>query len=228
MTDTDTRLVVFLLTVALAIGAILGAFLQRSRGRLSIAPRRRRQATNEALETAHARNMPESNPWEMRRETAPTAPLAPRFFERSESGRFAQDPRAPQSPPKRTSSVRKKPEPPTRDRNKPAKGSDPFEGMEKESPLKRLGYQVGKSSPLLPRERREILRAAVTEHFPNDYPREYIERWGTPLTKKRVRQIAYHLDYLIERDGRRFSHRHAVADRKADREWLEQEFPDKF
>tara|TARA_R110002049_G_scaffold297174_1_gene485975 strand:+ start:491 stop:1918 length:1428 start_codon:yes stop_codon:yes gene_type:complete len=94
-----------------------------------------------------------------------------------------------------------------------------------ESPLKKLGYQVGKSSELEKRERQNILRKAF-----KSIPAANLEpyKWGTNNSPKRLESIATHLAHQIK-NFRRIKTRnyfYAIQDWKDDLDFLKSEFYD--
>jgi hypothetical protein len=94
----------------------------------------------------------------------------------------------------------------------------------KESPLHLLGYRVGKSSGLSPKERRDILRQCYQQRvlaFSDDSPAAYRESWGRPCSAKRLYRMAWHIKVLIEgRTGSDPRKPVARADWIADFKWL--------
>jgi hypothetical protein len=94
--------------------------------------------------------------------------------------------------------------------------SDPLSNIknwQEQSPLKLLGYHVGKTKGLKVDRRREILRQALNDYLPNAYSREYAEAWGTPGTRARYA---------------RPSRRYAVSDWTADLSWFKENFSARF
>ncbi len=103
-----------------------------------------------------------------------------------------------------------------------------FSALHKNSPINLLGYRVGASSPLLPRERRAILASAVSDHLPNAFGPDYLAIWGTPGTRKRYEQIQRHLRFLLKSQGAHPRRRLAANDWTADLEWLTAQFGARF
>ena len=109
--------------------------------------------------------------------------------------------------------------------------SDPLSNIknwQEQSPLKLLGYHVGKTKRLKVDRRREILRQALDDYLPNAYSREYAEAWGTPGTRARYKRICQHLALMIEMHKARPSRRYAVSDWTADLSWFKENFSSRF
>jgi hypothetical protein len=88
-----------------------------------------------------------------------------------------------------------------------------------ESPLKKLGYTVGRTHGLPPSERRAILRNAYVGTLKRVHSDEYMRDWGQPRTRRRLWRIAYHLAWLArsKRHNRSFDTAvdHWVSDLRA-------------
>jgi hypothetical protein len=109
--------------------------------------------------------------------------------------------------------------------------SDPLSNIknwQEQSPLKLLGYHVGKTKGLKVDRRREILRQALNDYLPNAYSREYAEAWGTPGTRARYKRICQHLALMIEMHKTRPSRCFAVSDWTADLSWFKENFSARF
>lgn len=74
----------------------------------------------------------------------------------------------------------------------PGAGHLPDDDWPDESPLKRLGYHVGRNAPSQ-NARRELLALAFTSPLPQVISPQYMEKWGRPDSKERLYQIATHL-----------------------------------
>ena len=96
--------------------------------------------------------------------------------------------------------------------------STEWEGVE-ESPLYRAGYTVAENEGLLPSERRSVLSGAFNGELIWVYSDDYMNSWGTPLTRKRLRRIAYHIAMLTRRHGH---HTKAITRWKSDLAWLKE------
>ncbi len=94
--------------------------------------------------------------------------------------------------------------------------SPEWEGVE-ESPLYVAGYTVAENEGLLPSERRSVLSEAFSGELTWVYSDDYMNSWGTPSTRKRLRRIAYHIAMLTRRHGH---HTKAIARWRSDLAWL--------
>ncbi len=94
--------------------------------------------------------------------------------------------------------------------------SSEWEGVEK-SPLYLAGYTVAENEGLAPSERRSVLSGAFTGELSWAHSNDYMDSWGSPLTRKRLRRIAYHIAMLTRRHGH---HTKAIARWKGDLAWL--------
>lgn len=108
---------------------------------------------------------------------------------------------------------------------------DPFVGIEKghddrieESPLKAMGYTVGKIRGLPVTSRKKILERAYSGNLPFVHSDEYMLDWGEPRTRRRLWRIAHHLAWLANSWKRLPNHRVAVSDWKNDIDMLEKQF----
>jgi hypothetical protein len=93
-----------------------------------------------------------------------------------------------------------------------------------ESPLFRMGYQVGISNGQPLSNRRSLLEKAYQGKIPNVEDAHYMEEWGTPGHSKRLWRIAHHIAWLIRSRRSNPSMRHAVRDWKNDLDWMEGQF----
>jgi len=98
-----------------------------------------------------------------------------------------------------------------------------------ESPLKRMGYTVGKTSGQALNDRRSLLNNAYKGDIPYVEDDEYMDEWGRPFHSKRLWRIAHHIARLIS-DGKRGKEEHltrmahAVEDWQEDLDWMEEQF----
>jgi hypothetical protein len=92
-----------------------------------------------------------------------------------------------------------------------------------ESPLKKLGYQVGKSSELEKRQRQNILRKAFKSISATNLE-PY--KWGTKNSPKRLESIAKHIAHQINnfRKIKTRNYFYAIQDWKDDLDFLKSEF----
>jgi hypothetical protein len=104
----------------------------------------------------------------------------------------------------------------------PATVGEGFSNEDAVSPLYRMGYSVAQQVDLSILERREILNETYAkENLPHCISDEYMNDWGDPNTRKRLRRIAWHLHLMSKRLRR---HRLAVARWKSDLDWLKRTF----
>lgn len=106
------------------------------------------------------------------------------------------------------------------------------------SPLVKLEYRVGKTHGLPTNTRRQILSDAFTSsQLPlADFVygvrpakrREYMDSWGGPRSRTRLRRIAWHLAMLVSMHARLRNHEVAVADWETDLAWLKKQYYSKF
>lgn len=91
------------------------------------------------------------------------------------------------------------------------------------SPLHFFGYHVGKTSRLSPKERRDVLAKfldAKKIDFDEDATIRYRQAWGRPGGPTRLLQMARHLKWLIETQGRQDRMSQADQDWRDDMAWL--------
>lgn len=93
-----------------------------------------------------------------------------------------------------------------------------------ESPLFRMGYQVGitKGQPRL--ARRSLLKNAYEGEIPEVEDDDYMEEWSLPGRSKRLWRIAHHIAWLIRSRQTIPSMCYAVDDWQEDLDWLEEQF----
>ena len=91
------------------------------------------------------------------------------------------------------------------------------------SPLKAMGYTVGESG-LYEGDRRYILTNAFEGELERVEPKEYMELWGSPGSRHRLRQMAYHISRQIPKHRGMYNHDTAVREWEEDLEWLYYEF----
>ena len=94
----------------------------------------------------------------------------------------------------------------------------------KESPLYRMGYQVGETNGLSKPKRKSLLKSAYQEKIPDVKDDDYMEEWGRPSQSKRLWRIAHHIAWLIRSRKSIPSMRYAVRDWQDDLDWLREEF----
>lgn len=101
-------------------------------------------------------------------------------------------------------------------------GSMPTPDIPDISPLKLMGYTVGKNG-LSARERQKILSEAFIGKIP-DAPD--VEEWGAPQSKERLKKMAYHLAGLTKFDRRKrnMDMSEAIRMRENDLEFLRVQF----
>lgn len=91
------------------------------------------------------------------------------------------------------------------------------------SPLHFFGYHVGKTSRLSAKERRDVLAKfldAKKIDFDEDATIRYRQAWGRPGGPTRLLQMARHLKWLIETQGRQDRMSQADRDWRDDMAWL--------
>jgi len=93
-----------------------------------------------------------------------------------------------------------------------------------ESPLKRIGYTVGKTKGLSERRRDSILKRAFEEPLPHVNGDQYMKEWGRPKTRRRLWRMSNHIAYLARRAAKNPSMSYAVADWKRDLDMMEGKF----
>jgi hypothetical protein len=90
--------------------------------------------------------------------------------------------------------------------------------------LSQMGYRVGQSRGLQPVQRRAILEAVFKYELPNtNLPRWYVEEWGTPKSKERLKKMADSLAAFCRREKKR-NHNVAASDYEEDLKWLHDNF----
>jgi hypothetical protein len=94
-----------------------------------------------------------------------------------------------------------------------------------ESPLHTLGYRVGRSSDLSVGERRSFLKRCFSEVLPSYQKPAYVQRWGEPGTRRRLRRMSHALSWYIRgARGRQTELGHdmsaAIEDWERDLDWL--------
>ena len=97
-------------------------------------------------------------------------------------------------------------------------------GWHEESPLRAMGYRVGKSGAGI-NERRRILRQAFTEKLEVVGPPHYMAQWGAPQSAERLRKMAESIAaHCRNNRAKRNPSEQAIADWEADLKWLREEF----
>lgn len=98
------------------------------------------------------------------------------------------------------------------------------------SPLKCMGYTVGKTRGQSLSDRRSLLNKAYKGDIHLDVKDDkYMNEWGRPFHSKRLWRIAHHIAWLI-RDGksgkeeRIITMAHAVEDWQEDLDWMKEKF----
>lgn len=109
-----------------------------------------------------------------------------------------------------------------------SKGEFHFEGPDT-SPLKRLGYTVGKTSGLPQSERRSLLRTAFElerSALPGQYPEWYLQEWGHAESSTRLKKLADKIAWSCrsyrKRDDKDFDT--AIDHSENDLAWLKDTF----
>ena len=93
-----------------------------------------------------------------------------------------------------------------------------------ESPLYRMGYQVGVTNGLSKPRRKSLLKSAYQGAIPDVEDDDYMEEWGRPRQSKRLWRIAHHIAWLIRSRKSIPSMHYAVRDWQDDLDWLWEEF----
>lgn len=93
-----------------------------------------------------------------------------------------------------------------------------------ESPLFRMGYQVGVTNGLSEPKRKSLLKSAYRGAIPDVEDDDYMEEWGRPRQSKRLWRIAHHIAWLIRSRKSTPSMRYAVRNWQDDLDWLWEEF----
>ncbi len=99
------------------------------------------------------------------------------------------------------------------------------DGLVDQSPLVSVGYRVGIERGLLDSQRRNILSNAFNGDYDHQknwhvHSDEYMARWGTPKSRKRLFQMSHHIHALITSRRGNPSMKYAVQDWKKDLSWL--------
>lgn len=113
-----------------------------------------------------------------------------------------------------------------------------LERQVKASPLVKLGYRVGKTYGLPVSKRRNVLSEAfLIGELPlaefevgvrQSKQREYMESWGEPQSRIRLRRMAWHLAMLVSMHARLRNHEVAVQEWEADLAWLKKRYYSAF
>lgn len=106
-------------------------------------------------------------------------------------------------------------------------GGDIFNVEVEEGPLRRSGYQVGKTGEMI-KTRQDVLKEVFTEareEFPGTYPIGYLDKWGKPESGMRLEKMARSIATFC-RNQKRMSNpsEQAISDWESDLEWLKREF----
>ena len=92
----------------------------------------------------------------------------------------------------------------------------------KESPLRKLGYNVDAKEKLSASQRRSLLRQAFeADPLPRVESDEYMAAWGGPKSRRRLHRMAWHL-YLLSKMHQH--HLKAMKKWQGDLAWLKEEF----
>lgn len=94
-----------------------------------------------------------------------------------------------------------------------------------ESPLRRLGYRLGRDAPA-PGKRRQLLEVAFTSPLPQVGAPQYMEKWGQPGTARRLRRVASRVASLgrASWDGAGPAGRGSAEQAEDDLAWLEETY----
>ena len=104
----------------------------------------------------------------------------------------------------------------------PATIGEGFDGEDASSPLYKMGYSVAQQVALSAMKRREVLdETYAEENLPWCISDEYMEDWGQPNSRTRLRRIAWHLHLMTKRFRR---HAEAVSRWESDLDWLKQTY----
>ena len=97
------------------------------------------------------------------------------------------------------------------------------------SPLTVMGYNVGNYSTLSEEARRKLLKKihAGKLIFPSGFSSFQKNEWGVSHSNERLEKIVHHIAWNIERFGPRSGYKRAVAEWKADLNWLKKVFSKK-
>lgn len=93
-----------------------------------------------------------------------------------------------------------------------------------ESPLKKMGYTVGKTNGLVASARQKIISQAFGGELPFTHSEEYMQDWGHPRTRRRLWRMSNHLAWLAKSWKRLPSHRYAVKDWTTDLAYLKRQY----
>lgn len=94
------------------------------------------------------------------------------------------------------------------------------------SPLTVMGYNVGNYSTLSEEARRKLLRKIHSGKliFPSGFSPSQKNEWGESHSKQRLKKMSHHIAWNIERFGPRSEYERAVAEWKADLNWIKKAF----
>lgn len=103
--------------------------------------------------------------------------------------------------------------------------SQSWDDRAEQSPLKRLGYTVGRVNGLAPGIRREQLLRAFQRDLPYVQSKAYMRSWGSPSSRRRLRRMAHFLAWLARgaraKSAGGTNMREAIEDWNADLRWLQ-------
>ena len=105
-------------------------------------------------------------------------------------------------------------------------GEAEFDGPEK-SPLKRLGYEVGKTGAPVSIRRRALKKAfeLSPDDLPGTYRPEYLAKWGSAESSQRLEKIADSIaSYCRTAHNRSTDMSAAIDDWESDLDWLKRQF----
>jgi len=106
-------------------------------------------------------------------------------------------------------------------------GGSIFDVEVKEGPLRRLGYQVGKTGETI-ETRQKVLEQAFTaprEDFPGTYPLGYLDEWDKPKSGDRLKKMANSIAAFCRNHRKRSNaSTTAINDWETDLEWLKDKF----
>lgn len=106
-------------------------------------------------------------------------------------------------------------------------GSRKLDGADwpKESLLSFMGYRTGQRGTEV-ESRRAILDFIYTKNVPNVNTVEYMRKWDSPNTGKRLLQMARSLANFVKNEKRKdpFSYAISIAEREADLEYLKRKY----
>lgn len=106
-------------------------------------------------------------------------------------------------------------------------GKSVFDAEVEEGPLRRSGYQVGKTGETIT-ARQNVLKevfAEAREEFPGTYPLGYLDKWGKPESGMRLEKMARSIATFC-RNQKKMSNpsKQAISDWENDLQWLKREF----